>query len=506
MFLGMLVVETIAKIRRMYHIDGKAIRGIARELGISKNTVKKVIRSDATKFELAKYERSKPVIGNYLAYLHELLMSNQKEPLRRRMTAKKFYEELKKVGYTGSYQPVNLEVQAFRREREARGNQAFVPLLFDPGQAFQFDWGLEEVEIAGKLTKVKAARIKLCHSRHSLVVVYPNERLEMVMSAHDEAFKFFDGTCKNGIYDNMKTAIKKILVGKDRELNETFAQMASHYLFEPIACTPGSGWEKGQVEKQVGDTRRNFFTPLLKGDSFEDINNKLKSMCIDWSANHKHPDFKDMTIYEVYEDEKKSLIPYRGEFTAYKLYPTVVSPTCLVNYDANSYSVECAYVGLSVQVKAYAWELVVLHQGKAIGKHKRLFNKHQHIYDPWHYVPILERKPGALRNGAPFKDLLDNLPLPLRDFRNKLSSHKNADKEFIAILLYVTKYGLSAVSAACANALKIGSCSISLVENYLSPQMPPTEHISVFELHEVPHADCTQYNHIYLRGGSHAVN
>lgn len=502
----MLVVETIAKIRRLYHIEGKSIRGIARDLGISKNTVKKVIRSNATKFEMANYERSKPVIGNHLDDLHKLLINNLKEPVRRRMTAKKLYEELRKVGYTGSYQPVNLAVRKFRREHEARGKQAFVPLLFAPGQAFQFDWGLEEVEIAGKLTKVKAARIKLCYSRHSLVLIYPNERLEMVMSAHDEAFKFFGGTCRNGIYDNMKTAIKKILIGKDRELNETFAQMASHYLFEPIACTPASGWEKGRVEKQVGDTRRNFFTPLLKGASFEDINNQLIAMCIDWSANHKHPEFKDRTIYEVYEDEKPFLIPYRGEFTAYKLYPTIVSPTCLVNYDTNSYSVECAYVGLSVQVKAYAWEVVILHAGKTIGRHKRLFAKYQHIYDPWHYVPVLERKPGALRNGAPFKDLLDNLPLPLREFRAKLHLHKNADKEFITILLYITKYGLVAVSDACANALKIGSCSIELIENYLSPQTLPVEHITVIELQETPQTDCTRYNHVYLRGVSHAIN
>lgn len=502
----MFIVETIAKIRRMHFIEGRPIRAIARELGVSKNTVKKIIRSNATKFELSKYERKKPAIGAYLEHLEKLLEDNLREPLRRRMTAKKLHDELKKVGYQGCYQQVNLVVRKFKLDREAKGKQAFVPLLFEPGQAFQFDWGLEEVEIAGKLTKVKAARIKLCHSRHSLVVIYPNERLEMVMSAHDEAFKFFGGTCKNGIYDNMKTAIKKILVGKDRELNETFGQMASHYLFEPIACTPASGWEKGQVEKQVGDTRRNFFTPLLKGSSFEDINNKLRDMCIDWSVTHKHPDFKDKTIYEVYEGEKEFLIPYRGEFTAYKLHPTIVSPTCLVNYDTNSYSVECAYVGLSVQIKAYAWELIILHQGNIIGKHKRLFDKYQHIYDPWHYVPVLERKPGALRNGAPFKELLNNLPLPLKEFRNKLNLHKNADKEFIEILLYVTKYGLAAVSNACAEALKIGSCSTSLIKNYLSPQITPVEHITVFELQEVPRTDCTQYNHIYLRGGSHAIN
>jgi len=260
----MFIVESIAKIRRMYLVEGKEIKAIAKEMGISKNTVRKVIRSDATKFEISKYNRSTIPLNGYLPKLKIILEENSKEPVRRKLTSKKLHELLKKQGYTGSYESVNLAVRTHRREYEAKGKQVFVPLSFELGQAFQFDWGLEEVEIAGVIVRVKAARIKLCHSRHSLVVVYPNEQLEMVIDAHNEAFKFFDGCCKHGIYDNMKTAIKKILTGKARELNERFSEMASYHLFEAIACTPASGWEKGQVEKQVGDTRRNFFTPLLK--------------------------------------------------------------------------------------------------------------------------------------------------------------------------------------------------------------------------------------------------
>ena len=322
----MFIVESITRIRRMYHVDGKGIRAIARELNISKNTVKKVIRSDATKFELAKYTRTKPVLGEYLTVLNQLLEENTKEPLRRRMTAKKLHQQLKLSGYLGSYESVNLIVRSFRRTHEAKGKQVFVPLNFELGESFQFDWGEEEICLNGEVTRVKAARITLCYSRHFLVIIYPNEQLEMVMAAHSEAFKFFDGCCKNGIYDNMKTVVKKILVGKDRILNEKFAQMASHYLFKPTLCTPASGWEKGRVEKQVGDTRRNFFTPILKGGSYEEINSHLKEMCLTWSKTRQHPEFKERTILEVYEEEKPHLIKYRGEFTGYRLYPTIVSP------------------------------------------------------------------------------------------------------------------------------------------------------------------------------------
>ncbi len=435
----MFIVESISKIRKMYHVDGKAIRAIAKELNISKNTVKKVIRSNATKFELAKYSKAKPVLGEYLAMLNQLLAENIKEPVRRRMTAKKLHQQLKISGYQGSYESVNLIVRRFRRDHEAKGKQVFIPLNFELGGAFQFDWGEEEICLNGEVTRVKAARIKLCYSRYSLVVVYPNEQLEMVMDAHDQAFKFFAGCCKNGIYDNMKTAVKKILIGKDRIFNEKFIQMAFHHLFEPLACTPASGWEKGQVEKQVGDTRRNFFTPILKGDSYEAINIQLREMSIEWAKTKRHPEFTERTILEIYEEEKAYLIGYRGQFSGYRLHPTIVSPLSLVQYDTNMYSVPCEYVGLAVQIKSYAWQIAILHEGKVIGEHDRSFKRYQKIYNPWHYISALERKPGALRNGVPFKELMSLLPNIFSKIRHKLENYKDGDKQFVAILQFVNK-------------------------------------------------------------------
>ena len=498
-------METIAKIRRMRLVDGKSIRAIAKEFNMSKNTVKKVIRNDSTQLEYApRVAQVSPVLGQFKAILTKMLEDNTKEPARRRLTSKKLHELLKKQGYTGSYESVNLAVRNHRREYEAKGKQVFVPLWFEPGQAFQFDWGLEEVEISGVIVRVKAARIKLCHSRHSLVVVYPNEQLEMVLDAHNEAFRFFEGCCKNGIYDNMRTAIKKILVGKDRDLNERFAEMASHHLFETIACTPASGWEKGQVEKQVGDTRRNFFTPLLKGVSYTDINNQLKSMCENWSKTMKHPDFTERLVWDVYQEEKPKLIPYRGDFTSYRLHPTVVSPMSTVTYDTNAYSVECAYVGRAVQIKPFAWEVFILHEGKIIGQHVRGFERNMKIYNPWHYVPVLERKPGALRNGAPFKELMDGLPLIFSQIRTKLQSHNDGDKQFIKILLLIMKYGMQPVTQACLSALATGGCSSDLVENYLSPKLENSAKDEYIQLKVPPNDDCTIYSKIYLSEGGRA--
>ena len=496
----MFIVESIAKIRRMYHVDGKAIKSIARELNISKNTVKKIISSNKTKFEVAKYTKGKPILGDHLELLKQLLAENIKEPVRRRMTAKKLYQQLQSSGYIGSYESVNLIVRRFRREYEAKGKQVFIPLNFEPGKAFQFDWGEEEICLNGEIIKVKAARIKLCYSRHTLVIVYPNEQLEMVMAAHTEAFKFFAGCCENGIYDNMKTAVKKILAGKDRVLNEKFAQMASHYLFEVIVCTPSSGWEKGQVEKQVGDSRRNFFTPIIRGESYDDINSQLREMCLNWSKTRQHPEFKERTIFEVYEEEKPYLIEYRGEFEGYRLHPTVVSSLSLVQYDTNMYSVPCEYVGLSVQIKSYAWRIVVLHESKIIGEHARCFKRYQKIYNPWHYVSVLERKPGALRNGAPFKDLMHLLPEVFSKIRNKLKNYKDSDKQFISILQFINKYGLEKVTNSCNLTISTGGCSAKLVEQYLQPSTSETtEEYEFIKLKNPPDADCSIYSKLYLK-------
>ncbi len=493
-------METIGRIRRMYYVDGKAIKAIARELNISKNTVKKVIRSNQTKFELAKYSKGKPVLGNHLEVLNQLLAENSKESVRRRMTAKKLYQQLQISGYTGSYESVNLIVRNFRREYEARGGQVFIPLNFEAGQAFQFDWGEEEICLNGEVTRVKAARIKLCYSRYSLVVVYPNEQLEMVMDAHDQAFKFFAGCCKNGIYDNMKTAVKKILIGKDRIFNEKFIQMVSHHLFEPLACSPASGWEKGQVEKQVGDTRRNFFTPILKGDSYEAINIQLREMSIEWAKTKRHPEFTERTILEIYEEEKAYLIGYRGQFTGYRLHPTTVSPLSLIQYDSNMYSVPCEYVGLSVQIKSYAWQIVILHESKIIAEHVRSFKRYQKNYNPWHYIAALERKPGALRNGGPFKELMSLLPEIFGKLRNKLETYKDGDKQFIDILLLVNKYGLEKVTNACNLTIAAGGCSSKLVEQYLlQPAMKlDIQETEFIQLKNPPDADCSIYSKLHL--------
>ena len=161
----------------------------------------------------------------------------------------------------------------------------------------------------------------------------------MVFDAHDRAFAFFKGACTRGIYDNMKTAVETIFVGKERAYNRRFLQMCSHYLVEPVACTPASGWEKGQVENQVGLVRERFFTPRLRVKSYEELNAWLLDQCIAYAKAHRHPELRDRTIWEVFEAERPSLVPYAGRFDGFHAVPASVSKTCLVRFDNNKYSV-----------------------------------------------------------------------------------------------------------------------------------------------------------------------
>lgn len=385
-------MATIAKIRRLYHVNGKGFKTIARELKLSKNTVKKIIRSDKTVLRYQRQEQGYPVLENYIEQLTEKLNYDMNEPKRRKRTAKKIYSELMKAGYGGSYDAVHDFILQWRRDQKQGLSKAFVPLEFAPGEAFQFDWSEEEIKLAGVLTRIKVAHIRLCYSRYFIMIAYPNEQLEMVMDAHNKAFRFFAGVCCKGIYDNMKTVVNTVLLGKARKFNARFLQMCSHHLFEPIACTPASGWEKGQVENQVDTGRCNFFTPLVTVEDLEELNIQLEENCIAWAKNNKHPEQKERTVFDIYQEELPALIPYRGCFDNYKIENDVVSPYCFVRYATNCYSAECSYVGKAVQIRIYAKEIVVMYQDKMIGHHKRSFERYKRIYDPWHLCSVIREK------------------------------------------------------------------------------------------------------------------
>jgi transposase len=493
----MLVVETIARIRREFFVKGKSIKEIVRDLKVSRNTVRKVLRSGATAFAYEREVQPLPKLGRWKDHLDRLLAANEAKPGRERLTLIRLFEELHALGYAGGYDAVRRYAKAWYKDHAAASVDAYVPLTFAPGEAYQFDWSHEIVLLNGTTVTVKVAHLRLCHSRMFFVRAYPRETQEMVFDAHDRAFAFFKGTCRRGLYDNMKTAVETVFVGKDRTYNRRFLQMCGHYLVEPTACTPAAGWEKGQVENQVGLVRERFFTPRLRFKSYEEMNGWLLDRCIAYARIHRHPEYLEQTIWSVFEVERPNLVPYAGRFDGFHALPASVSKTCLVRFDNNKYSVMATAVGRPVEIHAYADRILIRQDGEVVGSHRRCFGRGETIYDPWHYVPVLARKPGALRNGAPFKDWV--LPGALERIRRKLAAVDDGDRQMVDLLSAVLTDGLAAVEAACAEALRDGVHSSDVIINILARRREPAAPITILtpdalRLQHEPAADCARYD------------
>ena len=499
----MLVVETVVRIRRE-HAGGKPIKAIARDLRLSRKVVRKAIRAPEGAFDYHRSVQPLPRIGPFQEQLDRLLTENEARHRRDRLRMTRIHDLLRREGFEGSYDAVR---RYARRWADARrkdpgvnvigGVPAFIPLLFKPGEAYQFDWSHEDVEIAGKPMRVKVAHMRLCASRAVYVRAYPRETQEMVFDAHARGFAFFGGVPLRGIYDNMKTAVTTVFVGKERVFNRRFLIMADHYMVEPTACSPAAGWEKGQVENQVQTIRGRFFQPRLRFASLEELNGWLEAECRRWAAMRPHPEQKDMTVAQALVLERPALQPMLAPFDGFHETQHAVTGTCLISFDRNRYSVAARAVRRAVQVRAYADRIVVRLSDEVIAEHPRCFGRDRTIYDPWHYLPVLARKPGALRNGAPFQGW--ELPPALARLRRKLGSGDEADRRFVRVLAAISSDGLEAVEAASREALDAGAASDEVILNILSrrrepPPVRPLDVVVDLKLNHPPLADCARYD------------
>jgi len=504
----MLNVETIRKVRHAHYRDGKGIREITREFNLARNTVRTILRTGMTDQKYVRTEQPRPKLGSFEDNLSEWLTEDNSKPVRHRRSSQILFEQLQRAGYAGGYDSVRRYVSNWKKADGTAAVKAFIPLVYDPGDAFQFDWGYEKVELGSVPVEIKIAHFRLCHSRKPFCVAYTRETLEMVMDAHVRAFEFFGGACRRGIYDNLKTVVTKVLMGKDRVFNRRFQNLASHYLFEPVACTPAAGWEKGQVENQVGVVRKRFFAQRRKFKSLDELNEWLLDQCRNHAATFKHPELKTRTIDGVFAEERSHLLSMPSPFDGYQESVARVSPQLLISFDRNRYSVNAMAVGKTVSVRAYASRVIIVMNGTTVGVHDRNLSRDKVIYDPWHYIAVLEQKPGALRNGAPFKEW--DLPESMGEVRKILAERSDGDRQFVGILSVVRRYGLEAVAEACAKSIADKTVSSDVILTILSrthdePQpdpLQPSAQLPLLRL--VPVVDCYRYDRL-LRGGAYGT-
>ncbi len=463
-------MDMIGRIRRLHSRDKLSEREIARMTGLSRNTISKWLRGPLN--EAPKYRREARAnkLSAFETALKQALIADARRPKHERRTARALHAEIKAAGYAGGYSAVTDFVRAWRQgEGLAVNVTAYVPLAFELGEAFQFDWSEEGLVVGGIYYRMQVAHLKLCASRAFWLVAYPSQGHEMLFDAHTRSFAALGGVARRGIYDNMRTAVDKVHKGKGRTVNARFAVMCAHYLYDPDFCNVASGWEKGRVEKNVQDSRRRIWIEAAKRrfGSFAEPGAWLSERCRALWNEVRHPEHNQFSVAEMLEHERPHLMPMPEPFDGYVEKPARVSSTCLVAVARNRYSVPCELAGQLVSTRLYPGNVVVVADDAVVARHERLSDAGGTRYDWQHYIPLIQRKPGALRNGAPFADV----PEALQQLRRGLLRQSGGDRVMAQVLAIVPAAGLDAVLVAVELALESappsGRVSVEHVVNVL---------------------------------------
>lgn len=501
-------MSLLSVIRRWYFRDGLSKREITRRTGLSRNTVRRYLNNKVTEPTYPK-RQSLSKLNEFEELLMSWLQRESRRPRKQRKTVKNLYEDLLPLGYSGSYDRVAAFARKWREtQRLAGSNQAYVPLEFAPGEAFQFDWGENWAYIDGRKTKLQVAHFKLSHSRAFIIRAYPSQSHEMLFDAHNHAFRVFNGVPERGIYDNMKTAVDSVKKGKERVVNRRFLAMVSHYLFEADFCNPAAGWEKGQVEKNVRDARSIIWQRIPRVNSLSELNDWLEHACLrDWQTR-KHPQYSSNTIQDIWYQERKHLMKIDAPFDGFIEHTKKVSSTCLVNFDRNKYSVPASFANQRVSLRVYPDRLELIAEGQKVAEHTRVFLPNHDvpgkvIYDWRHYLLVAQRKPGAIRNGAPFQ----TMPESFKHLQSILTLRERGDKEMVEILSLLLHHDEGDVEKAVEMALEVNTPSkqhvINCLHRILSPTQPePVAVVTKLRLVNEPTSDTSRYDN--LRGNRHA--
>jgi len=398
----------LSVIRRWALRDRVSIRAISRRTGLSRNTIRKYLRSGAVepKFKVPERPSKLDRLADKLA--HWLKVEAGKSRKQKR-TVKQLHADLVVLGYEGSYGRVAAFVRECKADRQraqhTTGRGVFVPLVFQPGEAFQFDWSEDWAILGGQRTRLQVAHLKLAHSRAFIVRAYPLQTHEMLFDAHEHGFRVLGGVPQRGIYDNMRTAVDRVGTGKARQVNARFAAMASHYLFDLEFCNPAAGWEKGQIEKNVQDARRRLWVPMPSFADLAALNHWLEERCVALWSETPHGILPG-SIADVWAEERCRLMTPTRPFDGFIEHTKRVSPTCLVHLERNRYSVPASFANRPVSVRVYPERIVVAAEGRILCEHPRIIERSHHmpgrtVYDWRHYLAVIQRKPGRCATAPP---------------------------------------------------------------------------------------------------------
>ncbi len=482
----MKTVEDYEAIRRAYFIEGESIRAIHRQLGYDRETIRKaIVNPKPEPYQLSK-PRAAPVIGPYKERIRELLDESDKQPRKQRYTARKIYQLIQEEGYQGSVGSVHNYVSQQRKGRKRK--TAYLPLEFDEGQDAQVDWGEATVILAGEKIKVQFFVMRLNYSRTRFVMAYPFQKQEAFFEAHIQAFHFFGGVLRQVTYDNLKTAVYRILKGRKRQEQQTFKEFRSYYLFESRYCTPGQGHEKGGVESDVGYAQRNFFSPMQAVNSFEELNANLRQACT--KDVQRRIRGKKELVAELWEAEKPYFLPLPVE--DHKACTTrVVKPNgyMQVEFETNRYSVPYDYRDKQLVLRAFAFQIELVYLDEVVVRHPRCFNKEQDILEPLHYLPLLEQRPGAFEHALPLRQWRKEWPAGYEQLLQRMQASKpdgRGVREFLNVLKLHQDYPAKLIEKAVCMALELGAVHLDGVQLCLRQLLEPAPLPEPLDLSDYP--------------------
>ena len=460
----MLTVDHYDLIRQNLR-DGMSQRKVAKQLGHSRNTVAKAAQHNLPPGYRMSRERSKPAIEPFTHIIDQWIDDNKKTRHKQRQIAKKIYQRLcDEYSFTGHY----TTVQRYIKEVANRRQEVFMPLQFEPGEEAQVDWHEGYIIDNGKERKVNFFCMKLCFSKAPFVYPYERANLESFLDGHVRAFEYFGGIPRRLAYDNLKSAVTKVLHGKKRKLNERFKQLKCWYVFETRFCNIARGNEKGDVENLAKHSEQWFLSPIPHVNGLEELADKLLSDCQKDLDRAAPAPYSKQSRRELFEDEKQYLYELpKQRFDAYRGASTFADKHLMVRYDTNRYSVPTEYAYQSCQIRAFVDRIEIHHKHELIASHKRSYDKDQFILEPMHYIKLLRTKPGSLDNARPFKGQPwgKDFEFMRRELEYRYGSE--GTKRYINILLLFDKYPAGDVRESVKICVKCRAFSDEAIESYI---------------------------------------
>ena len=456
----MYQVESYLRVRRAVMVEGMSIREASRVFGLHRDTVGKMLAYSVPPGYRRQTRPRRPKLERFTGVIDQILEDDHQVPRKQRHTAKRIYERLRdEYGFDGQY----TIVKDYVRERRRQSREMFVPLSHPPGQA-QCDFGEALVVIGGVEQKAHCFVLDLPHSDGCFVKAYPAETTEAFLDGHVSAFAFLGGVPRSILYDNTRLAVAKILGYGRRKRTRVFTELQSHYLFEDRFGRPGKGNDKGKVEGMVGYIRRNFLVPVPSFDSFDALNVHLEQRCPERMDARLRGHSE--SIGQRMERDLDGLMPLPAvAYDACEKQAGRVSSLSLVRYRTNDYSVPVAYGHREVLVRGYVDQVVISCGSEVIARHPRSYQRDDFVYDPIHYLPLLEQKTAALDQAAPLQGW--DLPEEMNTLRRLLESRMGprGKREFVQVLRLLEHFSHQEVLAAVRDAIRLGALSFDAVKH-----------------------------------------